>query len=276
MKPGGPHATRSPDRPHPPGHGGGDGGGPRAAAAVRRRDVRLLPPTRISVAAGGQERDDLRGRAAPAAAADSSDARRRRPSSSRASTSTAASASARPTCSRRSGTRCPAPKYFGTFIEYTALVGALGYQQTVELLRGAKLICIDEFELDDPGDTMLMTRLLGELVPTGTRVAATSNTPPNSLGEGRFAAEDFLREIQAMSANFETMRIDGSTTAARGSTGTPMVARRDAADEASSRGPASAAARVGRCLRSPDRPSGHRAPVEVHQDDRRPRRDRTA
>src|SRR5690606_6182136 len=53
-------------------------------------------------------------------------------------------------------------KYFGSFIEYTALVGALGYQNTVELLRGAGLLCIDEFELDDPGDTMVMTRLLGE------------------------------------------------------------------------------------------------------------------
>lgn len=101
-------------------------------------------------------------------------------------------------------------KYFGSFIEYTALVGALGYQNTVELFRGADLLCIDEFELDDPGDTMVMTRLLGELVTGGTRMAATSNTPPNALGEGRFAAQDFLREIHAMSANFQTIRIDGT------------------------------------------------------------------
>ncbi len=101
-------------------------------------------------------------------------------------------------------------KYFGSFIEYTALVGAIGYQQTVALFRGADLLCIDEFELDDPGDTMVMTRLLGELVPTGTRLAATSNTPPNALGEGRFAAQDFLREIHAMSASFQTIRIDGT------------------------------------------------------------------
>ncbi|MFV0374582.1 cell division protein ZapE [Microbacterium sp.] len=101
-------------------------------------------------------------------------------------------------------------KYFGSFIEYTALVGALGYQKTVELFRGAALLCIDEFELDDPGDTMVMTRLLGELVPGGTRLAATSNTPPNALGEGRFAAQDFLREIHAMAASFQTVRIDGT------------------------------------------------------------------
>nr|WP_241739996.1 cell division protein ZapE [Microbacterium invictum] len=101
-------------------------------------------------------------------------------------------------------------KYFGSFIEYTALVGAIGYQKTVELFRGADLLCIDEFELDDPGDTMVMTRLIGELVPTGTRLAATSNTPPNALGEGRFAAQDFLREIHAMAASFQTIRIDGT------------------------------------------------------------------
>jgi len=103
----------------------------------------------------------------------------------------------------------PGPKYFGTFIEYTALVGALGYAGAVNLLRGSKLVCIDEFELDDPGDTMMMTRLLGELVASGTRIAATSNTPPSALGEGRFAASDFLREIQALSNNFDTIRIDG-------------------------------------------------------------------
>src|SRR5690554_3886920 len=100
-------------------------------------------------------------------------------------------------------------KYFGTFIEYTALVGALGYAETVKTLRGAALICIDEFELDDPGDTRLMTRLLSELIDSGTRVAATSNTPPNALGEGRFAAVDFLREIDAMAAQFTTLRVDG-------------------------------------------------------------------
>jgi cell division protein ZapE len=103
----------------------------------------------------------------------------------------------------------PGRKYFGTFIEYTALVGALGYAQTVSLLKGASLVCIDEFELDDPGDTRLMSRLLSDLVASGSRLAATSNTPPNALGEGRFAAQDFLREIDALAAQFDILRIDG-------------------------------------------------------------------
>jgi len=103
----------------------------------------------------------------------------------------------------------PGRKYFGTFIEYTALVGALGYAGAVEQLSGASLICIDEFELDDPGDTRLMSRLLSGLAASGTRIAATSNTPPNALGEGRFAAADFLREIDALASKFRTVRIDG-------------------------------------------------------------------
>lgn len=103
----------------------------------------------------------------------------------------------------------PGRTYYGTFIEYTALVGALGYRNAVDHFRGAAFIAIDEFELDDPGDTMVMSKLLGELVATGTRLAATSNTPPNALGEGRFAAEDFLREITALSDKFQTVRIEG-------------------------------------------------------------------
>ena len=115
-------------------------------------------------------------------------------------------------------------RYFGTFIEYTALVGALGYREAVQALSGASLVAIDEFELDDPGDTMVMTRLLGELVASGTKVAATSNTPPNALGEGRFAAKDFLREIQAIADTFDIMRIDGHDYRQRDIDGHAVVA----------------------------------------------------
>jgi cell division protein ZapE len=110
----------------------------------------------------------------------------------------------------------PAPKAFGTFVEFTNLVGALGFGGTVEALRGYRLVCIDEFELDDPGDTVLMSTLLGRLVEAGVRLAATSNTLPGALGEGRFAAEDFLREIQGLSAHFTTVRVEGEDYRHRG------------------------------------------------------------
>jgi cell division protein ZapE len=110
----------------------------------------------------------------------------------------------------------PAPKAFGTFVEYTHLVGALGFREAVAALSTNRLVCVDEFELDDPGDTVLMARLLRELADAGVRLAATSNTLPDALGEGRFAADDFLREIQAVSGHFEVVRIDGEDYRHRG------------------------------------------------------------
>ena len=163
-------------------------------------------------------------------------------------------------------------KYFGSFIEYTALVGALGYQNTVELFRGSDLLCIDEFELDDPGDTMVMTRLLAELVASGTRLAATSNTPPNALGEGRFAAQDFLREIHAMAASFQTIRIDGTDYRHRALDGHADVLER-AAVRGRDRGCRDdAASSSDDALRRARRAPRARAPVPLHPPDRRARR----
>ncbi|GAA1349056.1 cell division protein ZapE [Falsarthrobacter nasiphocae] len=108
------------------------------------------------------------------------------------------------------------PKAFGTFVEYTNLVGALTFRKTVEALSQYRLVCIDEFELDDPGDTVLMSRLMRELADAGVRLAATSNTLPGSLGEGRFAAQDFKREIQTLSSQFSVQRIDGEDYRHRG------------------------------------------------------------
>ncbi|NNH71209.1 cell division protein ZapE [Nocardia uniformis] len=103
----------------------------------------------------------------------------------------------------------PAPKSFGTFGEVTNLVGALGFNNAVERLSANSVLCIDEFELDDPGDTMLVSRLLSELTARGVSVVATSNTLPGQLGEGRFAASDFMREIKKLGSLFEAVRVDG-------------------------------------------------------------------
>jgi cell division protein ZapE len=110
----------------------------------------------------------------------------------------------------------PPPKVYCTFVELTHLVGALGFVATVEALSSHRLLAIDEFELDDPGDTVLVSTLLGRLVDAGVRVAATSNTLPDALGEGRFATSDFLREIQRLSARFEPIRVDGEDYRHRG------------------------------------------------------------
>ena len=84
-----------------------------------------------------------------------------------------------------------------------------GFVECIELLADYTVVCIDEFELDDPGNTTLISRMLSALVERGVSVAATSNTLPEQLGEGRFAAQDFLREINTLASIFTTVRIDG-------------------------------------------------------------------
>ncbi len=113
---------------------------------------------------------------------------------------------------------------FGTFVEYTNLAGALGFARAVQVLSANAVVCIDEFELDDPGDTVLMARLLRELSDAGVALAATSNTLPGSLGDGRFAAADFLREIQAVADRFEVVRVDGEDYRHRGLPAPPAPA----------------------------------------------------
>ena len=110
----------------------------------------------------------------------------------------------------------PGPKLFATFVELTHLVGALGFHPAVEALSSYTLVCVDEFELDDPGDTVLVSTLLTRLREAGVRLAATSNTLPGRLGEGRFATDDFLREIQGLSAHFDSVCIDGEDYRHRG------------------------------------------------------------
>jgi cell division protein ZapE len=121
----------------------------------------------------------------------------------------------------------PSPKLFATFVELTHLVGALGFHDAVAALSSYRLICVDEFELDDPGDTVLISTLLRNLREEGVRLAATSNTLPGKLGEGRFATEDFMREIQGLSESFESVRIDGEDYRHRGLPKAPDAAPED-------------------------------------------------
>ena len=103
----------------------------------------------------------------------------------------------------------PIPKAYLTFAELAAVIGFLGMEAAVHAFSGYRLLCIDEFELDDVANTLMTVTFLRSVVPAGVRVAATSNSLPDRLGEGRFSAEDFTREIAAIASWFEVVRIDG-------------------------------------------------------------------
>jgi cell division protein ZapE len=100
-------------------------------------------------------------------------------------------------------------KVYLSFAELVAAIGALGMPRALEALGAERLYCIDEFELDDPGNTLIVKSFLAHVFARGARVLTTSNTSPDAQGEGRFDAASFRREIQSIAARFTTLRIDG-------------------------------------------------------------------
>jgi cell division protein ZapE len=107
---------------------------------------------------------------------------------------------------------------FLSFQDLMYIIGALGMNAALDATRGLKLLCIDEFELDDPGNTHMANTYLAELMPQGLNVVATSNTEPGRLGEGRFNSRDFERQIQGIASRFSNLRLDGPDYRQRGNT----------------------------------------------------------
>lgn len=110
----------------------------------------------------------------------------------------------------------PGRKAFLSFQELLYAIGALGMLEAARAFGGYGLLAIDEFELDDPGNTHMVNTFLGQLMPAGTHVVTTSNTEPGALGQGRFNAPDFQRQITAIASRFQALRVDGPDYRARG------------------------------------------------------------
>ena len=76
------------------------------------------------------------------------------------------------------------PKAYATFVELTHLAGALGFAGVVEQLSGMRLLAVDEFELDDPGDTVLVSTLLGRLADNGVALGGDVEHAARPAGGG--------------------------------------------------------------------------------------------
>lgn len=103
----------------------------------------------------------------------------------------------------------PGTKVYLSFSELVYVMGMLGKAKALEQLGGYEFYCIDEFELDDPGNTLIVKTFLAHVFEKGGWVLTTSNTPPEAQGQGRFNARDFKREIQSIAERFEVLPIEG-------------------------------------------------------------------
>jgi cell division protein ZapE len=103
------------------------------------------------------------------------------------------------------------PKAFLTFPDLVLTLLQLGGDEAARRLRGHRMLCVDELELDDPASLLLALGFLRRLTawPARTRVLATSTTDPSRLGQGRLDAERFRAQIAALAELFELLQIDG-------------------------------------------------------------------
>ena len=95
-----------------------------------------------------------------------------------------------------------------SFSDAMSLMTMRGPQETADLLA-ADLVCLDEFELDDPANTRLADLLLGLLAERGTRFVTTSNTVVGELGSGRMAVDLFTAQLSRIGASFAGVHVPG-------------------------------------------------------------------
>lgn len=103
----------------------------------------------------------------------------------------------------------PGPRAYLSFDELVHTVGILGVEATREAFRDHRLVAVDEWELDDPGNLKMALAFLRGALADGVRVVTTSNTIPDELGRGRFDQKSFTTEIEELSGAFETVGITG-------------------------------------------------------------------
>ncbi|MDA3959208.1 MAG: cell division protein ZapE [Planctomycetota bacterium] len=95
-----------------------------------------------------------------------------------------------------------------SFSEMISLAVLEGPKRCVEILR-ADLVCVDEFELDDPSNTRLADLVLDGLFGKGVRVILTSNTVPGELGAEHVFVQLLRRQLARVQAHFDDVHVPG-------------------------------------------------------------------
>jgi cell division protein ZapE len=75
--------------------------------------------------------------------------------------------------------------------------------------RSTRLLCLDEFHVDDIADAMILGRLLGALFERGVILLTTSNYSPDELYPNGLQRQNFLPAIALLKRELKVLRIEG-------------------------------------------------------------------
>jgi cell division protein ZapE len=75
--------------------------------------------------------------------------------------------------------------------------------------RSTRLLCLDEFHVDDIADAMILGRLLGALLERGVILLTTSNYSPDELYPNGLQRQNFLPAIALLKRELKILHLDG-------------------------------------------------------------------